>query len=64
MEVLMKCKKCNSSNIKKEYKDLNSDNIVHIYICQDCGHKENKIVNVRDNHNGEERRNRREDRLL
>jgi len=44
----IKCKKCNSLNVKKETKDLNSDNIVYIYICQDCGHQENKVINIHD----------------
>ena len=42
------CKKCNCSEFKKEIKTLNSDNVVHIYTCQDCGTQETEVINILD----------------
>jgi len=41
-----KCKKCGSLRIKKKIKDINSDNVMHVYVCQDCGYQEFEIFNI------------------
>lgn len=45
---MKQCLKCNSRNIKKSVKDLNSDNVIHIFTCQDCGNKESTVINLNE----------------
>lgn len=42
----VKCSKCNSSKLKEETKDFQSDNILKIYVCEDCGHKESVLQHI------------------
>jgi len=44
------CAKCHSKKIKVEHKNFNEDlhNILKIFVCQDCGHKKDKLVNLQE----------------
>lgn len=49
------CKLCKSTKIfKAESKSFieDSHNIVEVFVCQECGHKENKLVNIQEGSHG------------
>lgn len=45
---MKQCKVCNSKNIKIETTPFNedSDNIFKVFVCLDCGYKEDELINI------------------